>query len=52
MFDYANNPIDDEEDDENDAGPGEMLKTNLTSETVNDVKAHSTRTTVALSQEE
>lgn len=51
IFDYEKNPPSEEEDDENDAWSGETLKTNPTSETVIDTKAHLTGTAVALSQE-
>lgn len=52
MFEYANNPPNKEEDDENDAWPCEILKTNPTFETVKHIKAPSIGTTDALSQEE
>lgn len=52
MFDYANNPQDEEEGDENDVGPNETLKTNPTTETVKAFKAPSNGITSTLSQEE
>lgn len=52
MFDYANNPPNEEKDDENDTKSGEMLRNSLTSKTIKDTKAHSTGTSAALSQEE
>lgn len=51
-FSFTKNPLDEEDDDETDAGPGEMLKTNPTSEIIKDFKAPSTGTTADLSHEE